>query len=144
VDCSAAGLQRAPEVAVFDGEVVNLLLVSWCRPLFSAALIAVVECAGGDDASKNDLCAPVGVPERPIDWLMMWAATLSNTEAWAKHPQVSAWLKSTRLNAMTTLLDGASPAEPASAALAQRYPAAARAAMANLPRLLAAARASGD
>jgi hypothetical protein len=122
---------------VFDGDVVNLLLVSWCRPLFSAALIAVVECSGGDDAAKNALCAPVGIPERPVDWLRMWATTLGNLGRWTQHPEVGAWLRSTRLSVPATLLGGAGPTDAAGMALLQRYPVAARAAMANLPRLMA-------
>jgi hypothetical protein len=142
VDCSAAGLREARDLPVFDGEVVNLLLVSLCRPLFSAAVIAVVESSDGDAAAKNALCAPVGIPERPGDWLRMWATTLGNAGRWAQHPQVGAWLRTTRLGVPAVLLDGASPTE-ADLALLQRYPVAARAAMANLPRLLAAQAPAG-
>jgi hypothetical protein len=137
VDCSAAALQPRPRVPVFDGDVVNLLLVSWCRPMFSAALIAHVENTVSDTTEKNALCAPVGIPERPADWLTMWDVTLANTGRWRQQPKMDAWVKSTRLNAVSTLLNGQVPADQDSLALIGRYPALARAAAANLPRLLA-------
>jgi hypothetical protein len=42
VDCSAGAIQHSPNVSVFDGERINLMMVRTCQPLFSAALIAFV------------------------------------------------------------------------------------------------------
>jgi len=137
IDCSAGGLQPAPGVPVFDGDRINLLMVSWCRPLFSAALIAQVESTVGDEAEQNALCEPVPVPERPSDWLLQWAVTLANAQRWRQSPPVEAWLKASRLNTVGVLLDGAGPVEPTHLDLLRASGAKAQAAMPNLNRLLA-------
>lgn len=59
LDCSASGLQTAPDVPVFDDDVVNLLMVRTCQPVFSGALIAWVESHLDADTDKNRLCRPV-------------------------------------------------------------------------------------
>jgi hypothetical protein len=40
VDSSASAIQIPPAVPVVDGDTINLLMVRFCQPLFSAALIA--------------------------------------------------------------------------------------------------------
>ena len=143
VDCSASALQPPPALPVFDGDVVNLLMVSWCQPLFSAALIACVEARVADEGEKRALCTPVPTPVRPADWLAMWATTLANAARWERHPEVSAWLRRCRLTTVSVLLGGARPDDsPPFAPLRDRR-AHAAAAAANLPALLADARARG-
>lgn len=106
VDCTAGAIQLPPNVPVFDGSTINLLMVRTCQPTFSAALIAFVEARVRDAAEKNALCVPVPSPERPIDWLGMWGATLRNTRSWNAHPDVRVWMAGCRLNNMTTFLRG--------------------------------------
>ena len=143
VDCSAAALHPAPSVPVFDGDRINLLMVSWCRPLFSAALIAQVENTVSDEAEQNALCEPVPVPERPSDWLVQWAVTLKNAQRWRQQPQVDAWLKNSRLNTVGVLLDGAGPVDPAQLDLLRLSGAKAQAAVPNLRRLMASLQSPG-
>ncbi|MBA4261353.1 MAG: hypothetical protein C0443_04855 [Comamonadaceae bacterium] len=137
VDCSAGGLQPAPAVPVFDGDRINLLMVSWCRPMFSAALIAQVESTLNDDAQKNRLCVPVPVPERPADWLTLWAVTLANAQRWRQVPPVEAWLRASRLNTLAVLLNGARSEDPLHQDLLRASATKAQAAAPNLQRLLA-------
>jgi hypothetical protein len=78
VDCSAGGITTPPKIPVFDRGTINLLMLRFCQPLFSAALIAYVEAHVSDVGEKNALCTPVPSPERPTDWLRMWDASLAN------------------------------------------------------------------
>ncbi len=91
IDCSASAIQPTPTLPVFDGEGrINLLMVRTCQPLFSAALIAYVECHHDDLAEMNALCRVVPSPERPGDWLRMWAVSLANGGRWAQDPRLKA------------------------------------------------------
>ena len=49
VDCSADGLERRAPVPVFDRDSITLQTVRACQQVFSAAFIAHVEAAYGDD-----------------------------------------------------------------------------------------------
>ena len=55
IDCSAGALQMPPALPVFDRDHINLLMVRWCQPVFSAALIAYVESHINAPAEKNAL-----------------------------------------------------------------------------------------
>ena len=112
VDCSAAGVQPRPDRSVFDGDTINLLWVSWCRPSFSAALIAFVESHVESQAEKNALCGPVDHPEQPLDWATMWLATLANMAQWQKNEAVAAWLADCRLNITAALMNGQDRTDP--------------------------------
>ncbi len=139
VDCSAGAIQPPPKLPVFENDVVNLLMVRWCAPLFSAALIAFVESHFADTAQKNALCAPVPSPALPIDWLRMWGATLANMARWRESELVSAWLAKSRLNSINANLRGVAPDDSAKFALLHEMGAKARAAAVKIPVLLAAA-----
>jgi len=107
INCSAGALQPQPSLPVFDGNVINLLYVIRCRPLPSAAVIAYVESRFEDEAEKNLLCAPVGLPEVPSDWLALWSATLNNMAQWAKHPAMNNWFNACRLSSTALMTLGA-------------------------------------
>ena len=140
IDCSASAIVHPPRLPVFEGERLNLLMVRWCQPLFSAALIAYVESHVTDPAAQNALCAVVPSPERPADWLGMWAVTLANTARWREHAGLRDWLRTCRLNSLTAMMHGVEPADAAKMALLQASAAAAAVAAARLPMLLAEAR----
>lgn len=137
VDCSASAIQPLPGLPVFDGARINLFMVRFCQPLFSAALIAFVESHVEDDAARNALCAVVPSPEAPRDWMRMWAVTLSNTARWRQHPELNAWLMKCRLNGQAVMARGVSPQDNARLALLQQTGAKAGEAAARLPALLA-------
>ncbi|OJV62584.1 MAG: hypothetical protein BGO35_16260 [Burkholderiales bacterium 64-34] len=120
---------------------INLFMVRTFQPLFSAALIAYVESHVTDPAEKNALCTVAPSPERPIDWLRMWAVTLANTARWRQHVGLQAWLMQCRLNAIAVYLRGVKPDDTARLALLHQMGAKAGAASARLPALLASATA---
>lgn len=137
IDCSASAIQAPPDVPVFDRDRINLLMVRWCQPLFSAALIAYVESHVSDRAEMNALCTVVPNPERPADWLRMWAVTLANMGRWQQHPALSAWLRQCRLNSATAMMRSVQPDDEAKHRLLKLSAAKAGAAAMRLPQLLA-------
>ena len=136
LDCSASAIQALPGLPVFDGSRINLFMVRFCQPLFSAALIAFVESQVTDDAARNALCAVVPSPETPADWLRMWAVTLANTMRWRQHPALNAWLMTCRLNGQAVMTRGITPDDSARMALLVQTGKLAGEAAARLPALL--------
>ena len=138
IDCSASAIVMPPALPVFDGDRINLFMVRTCQPLFSAAVIAYLESHVTDVAEKNAMCAVVPSPERPIDWLRMWAVSLANGGRWRHHAGLSAWLMQCRLNAFAVFMRGVKPDDTDRLALAQAMGAKSSAAAAKLSTLLAA------
>lgn len=137
IDCSAGALQHSPPVPVFDGKVINLLYVLRCRPLPSAAVIAYVESHFEDEAEKNLLCTPVGVPERPSDWLAQWSTTLNNMAQWAKHPAMNGWFNACRLSSTAIMMRDADAVEASRLGLLKESSLKAGAAAPRLRQLIA-------
>lgn len=137
VDCSAGAIQHPPKVPVFDGNRINLLMVRACQPLFSAALIAYVESHVEDPVAQNALCRVVPSPERPLDWLRMWAVNLANGGSWAQHPELSAWLGRCRLNFIAPMLRGVAKDDTAKFERLKLMSVKSREAAARLPALMA-------
>jgi hypothetical protein len=140
VDCSAGAIQPPPpHIPVFDGDAINLVMLRICQPTFSGALIGFVEARVPEPAEKNALCDPVPSPERPLDWLRMWGATLRNTVRWTAHPEVRAWMAGCRLNSVTGFLRGVDPNDAAKMQMLQSMREKARLAAQKIPTLLSSA-----
>lgn len=137
VDCSASALVVPPDVPVFTPDRINLLMIRFCQPTFSAALIGFVESTVPDVAEQNALCAPVPMPMVPTDWLGMWQVTIANRLAWAQHAGVSAWLAATRLDSLSLMARTIRPDEPHKVAMIQQLRAGLMAAHVKLPTLMA-------
>jgi hypothetical protein len=143
IDCSACGLgfganaTVAPTLRVFEGNTINLLMLRWCQPLFSASVIAYVESHFHDDAQMNALCSVVPSPERPSSWLSMWAVTIANIRQWGRNREMSVWLSRCRLNHVTAMLRGADADAPDKVALLRMTVLKAGAAARKMPALLA-------
>ena len=137
VDCSARALTPPPGIPVFDGDRINLLMVRFCQPLFSAALIAFVESHFNDPVEKNAFCAVVPTPDRPTDWLRMWATTLANQARWQRNERVRNWLAQCRLNNAVAMMRGAKPNDEVKLERFKEAAAKAGAAAAKLPDLIA-------
>ena len=103
IDSTTQGLPRPPSVPVFDGDRITLQSVRSCQQVFSSAFIAHVEATYGDDATRNDLCAPIVHPDAPLDWLRLTLADNTAQLRWLQDPELMAWLKVSRLNAARTL-----------------------------------------
>lgn len=137
VHCAAGGIVPAPAVPMFsDGRIVLQSIRIGLLP-FAAALTAFVEASARDDAAKNRLCPPAEQPNVPLDWLRGTLRGMQAEHLWSREPDVAGWLDGSRLNITSGLR--ARRGEPDIAAATARYGASARAAVANLERLLSAA-----
>jgi hypothetical protein len=134
VDCTASGLRLVPARPIFEGERITLQQVRQNQPSVNAALLGFVEARWDDDAQRNRLCRPNPYPDAPIDWLR-WTYDGQRTEAaWARDPDVSAWLERSRLNLARGAADHAG--EPRMQSALERLFANLEPAMANLERLM--------
>ena len=105
VDCAAPGLRVEPGRQVFADGQITLQQIRACQPVFSAALTGYVEAARGDDAEKNRLCPASPHPDTALDWIpVTWAAQRAEV-AWSADPDLSSWLRRSRLNGSHTLRD---------------------------------------
>lgn len=98
IDCSADGLEQRPPAPVFDGNRITLQSLRACQQVFSAAFIAHVEAAYPDDATRNDLCAPVPHPNTDLDWLTATFAEHRNQIRWLEDTDLMEWLCAARLD----------------------------------------------
>lgn len=98
IDCTADGLERRPELAVFADGRITLQSVRTCQQVFSAALIGHVEGAYSDDAIKNDLCRPIAHPDTDLDFLRTTIADSRNERRWAEDAGLQRWLDGARLD----------------------------------------------
>lgn len=112
VDCTADGLERREAKPVFDDRLMTLQTVRACQQVFSAAFIAHVEAAYGDDDRKNELCGVVPHPDSVDDWLRNALDSSRNSAIWNADAELTAWLANARL-------DGFSSTEPPSEALTE-------------------------
>jgi hypothetical protein len=109
IDCTAHGLGARDVTTVFDGDRITLQAVRTCQPVFSAAVIAHVEAAYGDDGTRNAFCEPVLLPQVPTDWLRMMLAFNRNQLQWFTDPEMMAWLDTARLNILSHATATVSP-----------------------------------
>jgi hypothetical protein len=137
VDCSAAGIPSSPAVPVWAGDRITPQWVRSFGTTFSAAFIAHVEATFDDEAQKNALCSPIVPPRFAIDWLRMLAVSMKNRQLWSRHPDLEAWLGSSRLNSLFHAMGRIKPEDTDKIALMQRYRQAIKPAMARLPHLVA-------
>ncbi len=135
VDCSARAFCNRDVPPIFSGSTIMPQPVRTCTSTFSAALVAHVEVALASDSEKNAMCAPVPLPERPLDWLRMALVATANQGRWARDPGLRAWLAASRLNHLGG--EGATADEAEMQSLRQRYRQCVGPAMESLNELLA-------
>jgi hypothetical protein len=138
IDCTADGLGRRPAVPVFDGDRITLQCVRTCQPAFSAAFIGHVEVACDGEAQKNELCAPVMIPDTDLEWLTTTLTNSKNTARWNADPALAEWMRNSRLDAYSQAGRGATPNE-AQVKMVQKIGEHAPRAIENLERLLGVA-----
>ncbi|MEM7099615.1 MAG: NAD(P)/FAD-dependent oxidoreductase [Pseudomonadota bacterium] len=99
IDCTADGLERRPQVPVFNGERITLQSVRTCQQVFSAAFIGHIEATYPDaDEAKNELCTPVPHPDDNRDFVRCNLANSVNAARWSSEPGLSEWLLHARLD----------------------------------------------
>ena len=120
VNCTASGLVSPKSTPIFERDRINLQMVRWCQPAFSAAVAAFVESLDISDSEKAALFTPVPAPDVPRDWLVIWLETIKNMSRWAQNERLTAWLKQCRLNTTAVYTKGRRPAPIAPSALSSR------------------------
>jgi hypothetical protein len=137
IHCSAKAFSPVPRQPVFAGDTITLQAVRTCQPIFSAALIAYLEAAIADDATKNAMSSVVPLPEVPRDWLRMMAISMSNQYLWSRHEEVRRWLVASRLDGMAAAFQSVTEHDTERYALLKRYRASIAPAVSKIPQLLA-------
>ena len=141
IDCTASAVEPRPLQPIFQGHKLVLQLVRLPQPAFSAALVAYVEAHYGDDKEKNRLCGTVPFPHTLADYARSTLANMGNQFQWSQDKVLRQWIRDSRLDGFGKLMSGIDPQDTAKLATVARLRDNAMAAMANLPKLIAAATA---
>lgn len=99
VDCTAAGLGKAPSRPIFEAGRITLQCISTAFPTFNASVIGYLEGSRSEDLeAKARLAPPNRYPDRANDWLPNERGQLASLRLWNAEPDVAAWLESNRMN----------------------------------------------
>jgi NAD(P)-binding Rossmann-like domain len=99
VDCSAAGLGKAPARPIFEPGRITLQCISTVFPTFNAAVIGYLEASRGDDqVAKSNLSPTNRYPDEAKDWIPNMRGQLESLRLWNEQPDMAAWLAESRLN----------------------------------------------
>lgn len=120
VDCTASAISDVKSRPVFEGDNIYVQGVRACQPTFSAAFLAFLESTGRNEKEKNALTVPVNYPIDAEDWVRQKFISGQNQFAWIRDPEISAWLKTCRLDGFTASKRPTELSE-AQEKLAQRY-----------------------
>jgi NAD(P)-binding Rossmann-like domain len=139
IDCTASAVEYRPTQPVFQGDRVVLQIARLPQPCFSAALAAHLELHVEGDAAKNRLCAPVPFPHTLQGYVAAMMVSMWNQAQWGQDKELRQWIRASRLDGYGKLVASADREDAAQQAIVGRLRAGAMAAMANMPRLMAAA-----
>jgi NAD(P)-binding Rossmann-like domain len=142
IDCTASAVEPRAMPSIFNGNKIVLQLVRAPLPTFSAAMIAYVEAHYPDDkdgeALKNKLCGNVPFPHCLADYPRTMAANMTNQMHWGQDKALRNWMRDSRLDGFGKLMSNIDPSDLEKLKIMGDLRTQAMAAMANLPRLMAA------
>jgi hypothetical protein len=140
VDCTAHGGATLPQDAppVFDADTINLFMVRPFQPLFSAALIAHLEACIPDDDLRQSCTRVTNFHDTPAEYLAVQEIGFVNQGIWNKTPEIMDWINGCRLNAGAHLFRGMTPNDTEKLAVLGRMGPLTKAAVVNIPSILAA------
>jgi hypothetical protein len=142
VDCSASAAQIREIIPIFAGNKITPQFIRSFQPTFSAALVAHIEASYDDDAKKNALCGVVPLPDTPLSWLTMQAASMKNQYAWSREKGIGQWIAESRLDGFTAMVHRLQEEETEKVAVYERFVENLVPAVKKLPTLIASAQAS--
>lgn len=119
VDCTALGLNNAPETPIFQQGRIVLQQVRHLSPCFNAALIAFAEAHRDEDADKNRLCPPNPYPSSIEHWPGMMTRTWRAENRWLRESDLTEWIAGSRLNLLRDLPEHS--AEEAARSAVERF-----------------------
>jgi len=137
VDCTAAALARPPTRPVFAGHRITLQMVRIPQLPFSAALVGFLEATLQSDEEKNRFVAPIRIADTVEEYIEQLVPDMANRDACNRHPEVRRWIASSRTDGFTRLMRDVQPTDADKLAILGRLRDATKAAVKNLPRLLA-------
>jgi hypothetical protein len=138
IDCTASAVWPRPLLPIFQGDKIVLQMVRLPQPAFSAALVAYVEAHYEGDAQKNQLCGTVPFPHTLDDYARAMLVGMTNRFHWGLDKELRKWIRESRLDGFGKLMVLADPQDAGKQAIMERLKHQAGAAMANLPKLIAA------
>jgi NAD(P)-binding Rossmann-like domain len=141
IDCTASAVEPRALQPIFQPGKIVLQLVRAPLPTFSAALIAYVEAHYPDDAgdaTKNKLCGNVPFPHTLADYPRTMMVNMMNQMQWGQDKTLRAWMRESRLDGFAKLMTSVDPSDVEKMTILGNLKAQAMAAMANMPKLLAA------
>ena len=138
IDCTASAVERRPTLPIFNGDKLTLQMVRIPQPAFSAALVAYVEAHYEDDAAKNKLCMPVPLPDDLHSYLPATMTSMMNQFAWGQDKALRNWIHNSRLDGFSKVIAAVDPQDTQKMAILERFKASTKAAVANIPLLMAA------
>jgi len=150
IDCTASAVEKrpAPLQPVFEGNKILLQMVRIPMPSFSAALIAYVEAHYGNDAGdegaasdakKNQLCGAVPFPDSLVGYVASTLGNMRNQFVWSQDKTLRTWTRNSRLDGYAKVVAAVPPEDAAKQAVLERLKTHAKAAVGNMPKLMAGA-----
>ena len=136
VDCTASAIQFRENVAVFQPGHICIQLLRAPLVVLSAALTAYVEVHGGDDARKNQLCAPVPFPHNLAGYATATEVSMMNQYQWSQDAPLRQWLRNSRLDAFAGMVAQVSKSDEGRQAIFGRLSASLKPALANMRKLV--------
>jgi NAD(P)-binding Rossmann-like domain len=140
IDCTASAVEPRAMPPIFNGKTIVLQLVRAPLPTFSAALIAYVEAHYPDDAedvTKNKLCGNVPFPHTLAEYPRTVMVNMMNQMQWNQDKTLHVWMRESRLDGFAKLMSSVDPSDVEKLAILGDLKTQAKAAMGNLPRLMA-------
>jgi len=141
IDCTASAIVARDLVPVFQGNRIVLQVLRMPQPAFSAALTAFVEAHYDDEAHQNRLCGPVPFAYTLADYPRSMMGNVRNQVEWSKEQPLRDWIRASRLDGFGKLMASASRDDAHKQAIIVRLKEQSAAAIANMPKLMAAAAA---
>ena len=139
IDCTASAVEKRPTVPMFQGDKLILQMVRIPQPAFSAALVAYVEAHYDDDATKNKLCTPVPLPDDLESYPRSTMVSMMNQFAWGQDKALRAWIHHSRLDGFGKVIASVDPTDVEKMAILEKFKTYAKAAVINMPKLMAQA-----
>jgi hypothetical protein len=142
IDCTASAVRFKPGTPVFEGRRIRPQLLRPPLVTFSAALTAYVEAHYDAPAHQNRLCSPVPFTHRLEAYPRTMLVAMTNQFHWSQDKALRDWIHHSRLDGLAPLLGSVGKDDAEKQAVLTRLREQIGAAVANLPKLVAAAEAS--
>jgi NAD(P)-binding Rossmann-like domain len=136
VDCTASAIARRKAEPVFQENQIHIQLLRAPLVTLSAALTAYVEVHGGDDAQKNELCAPAPFPQNLMGYVSSTQVSMMNQFRWSQDKALRQWVRNTRLDGFGKIVATLDKTDTERHAILAKLRANTVAAMSNMPNLL--------